>query len=69
MRRNMSLFLAITFWALALSFVATASAAPTTYILVGVQLNDGGTTSGSFTFDPATGLYSAVNITTTTGTI
>jgi hypothetical protein len=69
MRRNMSLLFAITFWALALSFAATASAASITYILVGVQLNDGGTASGSFTFDPATGLYSAANIITTTGAV
>src|SRR5207302_8534322 len=30
---------------------------------------DGGTASGTFTFDPVTGLYTNVNITTTPGTV
>lgn len=49
-----------------LSAVA-ASAAPTTYRLAGVTFDDGGVASGTFTFDPATGLYSNVDIRTTTG--
>lgn len=52
---------------LAVCLVTTASGYPIAYSLVGVQFNDGGTASGSFIFDPATGLYSNVNITTTDG--
>jgi len=52
---------------LAVCLVTTASGFPIAYSLVGVQFNDGGTASGSFIFDPATGLYSNVNITTTDG--
>jgi len=52
---------------LAVCLVATASGYPIAYSLVGVQFNDGGTASGSFIFDPDTGLYSNVNITTTDG--
>ena len=44
-----------------------AQAAPINYQLVGVVFNDGGTATGYFTFDPTTGVYSNVNITTTTG--
>jgi len=62
------LFNRLGFGAAALFFVANASAVPMRYNLVGVQFNDGGTASGSFAYDPATNLYSNVNITTTTGT-
>ena len=53
--------------ALILLLATAANAAPTLYELVGVQFNDGGTASGYFEYDPATNLYSNVNITTTTG--
>jgi len=53
----------------ALVLAASASAFPTTYTLVGVVFSDGGTATGSFTFDPATNLYSNVQITTTTGSV
>jgi len=53
--------------ALAVCLVTTASGFPIAYSLVGVQFDDGGTASGTFIFDPATGLYSNVNITTTNG--
>jgi len=56
-----------------------AHAVPVHYVLSGVQLSDGGTVSGGFTFDADAGtpcstgaspcgVYSAVNVTTTTGT-
>jgi hypothetical protein len=59
--------------------LSSASAAPQLYQLVGVTFNDGGTATGSFVFDPNAGtpcstatspcgIYSNVNITTTTGT-
>jgi hypothetical protein len=66
MHRRFSLLM--IFCAFVLLSTGSANAYPITYTLVGVQLSDGGTASGSFVFDPATGLYSAVNITTTTGT-
>ena len=56
------------FFALTLFLIASASGFPTTYTLVGVTFDDGGTASGFFTFDPVTNLYSNVNVTTTTGT-
>jgi hypothetical protein len=61
-----------------LLWLVIASAAPTTYELVGVVFNDGGTATGYFTFDPDAGTpcslgvspcgrYSNVNIVTTAG--
>lgn len=44
-----------------------AVAAPVTWTLTGVVFNDGGTATGSFTYDASTNTYSSVNITTTTG--
>jgi hypothetical protein len=46
----------------------SVSAAPVTWTLQGVTFNDGGTASGSFVYDAQTNTYSAINITTTTGT-
>jgi hypothetical protein len=54
---------------LAVSLVGSVNAFPIAYSLVGVQFNDGGTASGSFIYDPATNVYSNVNIVTTTGSI
>ena len=54
-------------WTLPLVLAAIASAAPTTFYLNGVKFDDGGTASGSFTYDPAINHYSNVNIITTTG--
>jgi hypothetical protein len=45
----------------------SAWAVPQTWTLFGVMFDDGGTASGSFTFDPDTNTYSAVNVTTTSG--
>jgi len=46
----------------------SASAAPVTWTLQGVTFNDGGTASGSFSYDAVAGTYSSINITTTAGT-
>ncbi len=54
-------------WSALLLLAASASAYPTAWTLVGVQFNDGGTATGSFVYDPATNLYSYVNITTSGG--
>jgi hypothetical protein len=54
-------------WSALLLLAASLGAAPITYALVGVTFDDGGTASGSFTFDPATNTFTNVNITTTTG--
>ena len=48
--------------------VTGVNATPVTYVLSGVTFSDGGTASGSFTFDAATNTYSNINITTTAGT-
>ena len=48
---------------------APASAAPVTWDLVDVAFEDGGTASGTFTYDADTNLYSAINIVTTAGSI
>lgn len=54
---------------LALFCLSSASAwgIPAQWFLSGVTFDDGGTAQGSFIFDPATGTFSSVNITTTTG--
>jgi hypothetical protein len=53
--------------ALALS-VVTANASLLTWNLEDFVFNDGGTASGSFTFDPTTGHYTNISIVTTAGT-
>ena len=53
-------------WLAALLLTSVASAAPVTWILT-ATFNDGGTASGSLVFDASTGVFSSVNITTTTG--
>ena len=52
---------------LASTIAGVAIAAPIHYVLVGVQFDDGGTANGSFDFDPVTGRFSNVSITTTNG--
>lgn len=53
---------------LSLAFLSfSLSASPVFWDLVGVTFDDGGTATGSFAFDASTGLYSAINITTTHG--
>lgn len=55
------------FLLLAALAVPAASAAPITWSISGT-FSDGGTVSGSFTFDANTSTYSNIDITTTTGT-
>jgi hypothetical protein len=50
-----------------ISLSLTASAGPLLWTLEGVTFAGGGTASGSFDFNADTGLYSNVDITTTTG--
>jgi hypothetical protein len=50
-----------------ISLSLTASAGPILWTLEGVTFAGGGTASGSFDFDADTGLYSNVDIVTTTG--
>lgn len=54
--------------ALAMICLAPAWAVPVGWTLNGVTFNDGGTASGSFTYDADTNQFSAINIVTTTGT-
>lgn len=55
---------------LAAALAPTAALAdPVLWTLSGVNFNDGGTASGSFVYDEDTATYSAINITTTAGTI
>src|SRR5579872_1587874 len=42
-----------------------AHAASVVWVLNGINFDDGGTASGTFTYDPVTNLYTNVNITTT----
>ena len=49
--------------------IGSASAVPINWHLQGVTFDDGGTASGSFTFDAAGGGYSNVNIVTTSGAV
>jgi hypothetical protein len=44
-----------------------AYAGPITWTLQGITFADGGTASGSFAYDATANVYSAINITTTTG--
>lgn len=48
---------------------AGAFAGPILWTLQGFTFDDGGTASGSFMFDAATGLYSSINITTSNGSV
>src|SRR5260370_41021523 len=52
--------------ALPLFWTAVANAGPVAYTLSGVTLSDGGTASGSFSYDAAANTYSNINIVTTT---
>lgn len=63
MTRFAVLTMAVLFMALA------ASAQPTVYYLQNVTFSDGGTASGTFTYDATTNRYSNVNVTTTAGTV
>ena len=54
---------------LVLMLSVAAHAQPLTWILQNVTFDDGGTASGSFTFDATTGSDSNVNIATTAGTV
>ena len=45
----------------------TVFAAPVTWYLSGVQFADGGTGSGSFSYDASSNTFSSINITTTAG--
>jgi len=48
---------------------ATASADGITWTLNDVTLNDGGTVTGSFNYDDGTNTYSAINISSTSGSL
>ncbi len=48
---------------------STAVAAPVKWTLVDVTFSDGGTASGSFMYDADTNVFSAVDITTISGTL
>ena len=50
-------------------FSASANATPVDWYLSGVTFADGGTASGSFTYDADTSTYSAISISTTAGSI
>jgi hypothetical protein len=50
-------------------FSLSAHATPVVWNLSGVTFEDGGTASGSFTYDADTGAYSAISISTTAGTV
>ncbi len=47
----------------------SANATPVVWNLSGVTFDDGGTASGSFTYDVDTGAYSAISINTTAGSV
>src|ERR1017187_1636696 len=49
------------------AFALVASAAPVNFVLTGGTFNDGSTLSGTFTFDPATKLYTNINLVKTGG--
>jgi hypothetical protein len=48
-------------------FSASANATPVVWYLSGVTYDDGGTASGSFTYDADTNTYSAISVSTTAG--
>jgi hypothetical protein len=58
----------ITLSVAVIALATGANATPVTYVLNGARFDDGGTASGSFTYDAVTNIYSNVNITTTPGT-
>lgn len=66
----MKRILAITALAIsALVFGSSSQAAPILWTLDGVRFNDGGTASGSFVYDADNNTYSAIDLSTTQGTI
>ena len=56
-------------WLLCLLIPAQAAAIPIVWTLHDVAFSDGGTGSGSFVYDADTNIYSAIDITTTAGTV
>jgi len=50
-------------------FSASANATPVVWYLSGVTFADGGTASGSFTYDADTNVYSTISVSTTVGSI
>jgi len=52
-----------------LSLPSIASADGATWTLSGVTFDDGGTASGSFTYDATTNKYTLISVTTTAGTL
>ena len=54
---------------LALVVFSPAHASPVQWTLQDVTFNDGGTASGSFFYDADTNIYSAINVTTTAGSV
>ncbi|MEQ8934244.1 MAG: VPLPA-CTERM sorting domain-containing protein [Amphiplicatus sp.] len=53
----------------AIGLTVPANAAPVTWTLVNAVFEDGGTASGTFTYDADTNVYSAIDIVTTAGSI
>jgi hypothetical protein len=51
------------------AFSASASAIPKVWTLSGVTFSDGGTASGSLLYDASTNTYSAINVTSTAGSV
>ena len=67
MKLNRQTLHAIIIAALSMACVLSANAAPVVWTLDGVTRSDGGTVTGSFTYDAATNTYSAINIISTPG--
>ena len=67
MKLNRQLLHAFIIAALSMICVLSANAAPVVWTLDGVTRSDGGTVTGSFTYDTATNTYSAINIISTPG--
>ena len=67
MKIPLQLICAFIFTATCFFLAVSASAAPVVWYLDGVVRSDGGTVSGSFTFDADTAIYSAINIVATSG--
>ena len=68
-RMTMRLVLTALALPLAVSLAPVAHAAALTWTLQNVVFDDGGTASGSFVFDADTNTYSAINVTTTDGSV
>jgi hypothetical protein len=66
MRRLFMTWLALLIFA---ALAGSASAAPAVWTLQGVVFNDGGTATGSFSYDPITDTFSDVDVTTTAGSL